>query len=214
MYTPIHCPNNSRIPAHLRHPLFTGLLAIGSLALSSCFAVGVVTAHIMDDNTVYCESAAEARAAGLYFDTVLVEPRTVRYGPYTVDFANCTLCQTRHSHRPYFGARRVEKQNPEAWVTLRWRASYEGLNPPEDGLPGGLPILRSNHRRYGGQHLMTGPSRNGHLDFRLPIATEGNRKVLCLDAPFLLTITGHEAGAPDTLRFRAYPAAMRAQLPR
>ncbi len=213
MSAPAPRPSSTRtsLLAFLLLPL--GIFVLGSMATGGWYVAAVMADNHMSDHTVYCESSAEARAAGLYFDTVLVEPRTVRYGPYNVEFSDCTVAQNRTSHRPSWNARRVEEKQPNAYVSLRYRVRYTGKSRPEP-FSGDAPLLECG-QTPGGHYLNTGDfGQTQYLGFDVALAAWGNTQSLDTNLPFTLTITGHEKGAPDTLRIRAYPAEMHPQAPR
>ena len=91
----------------LRIMLLPILLFLFLWLLSGGAYVAVVVAdNYMSNQERYCRAAAEARAAGVLLDTVVVEPRLVRYGGYEVEFGSCWAEQLRESQRPAWYARR------------------------------------------------------------------------------------------------------------
>ena len=213
MSVPAPRPNGPRNPLLVFLSLVMGIYVFVNVVFAGWYIIGSMTDDYINDHTVSCESAAEARAAGLYSDTLLVEPRVIRYGPYTVEFFNCFIAQTRRSHRPSWNARRVEEKQPNAWGNLQYRVRYEGVNPPEPYATG-APLLQC-HQCDAGHYLNTGTfGQTQDMGFDAALINENHAQYIATELPIVLTITGHEKGTPDTLRIRAYPAGLRTQLPR
>ena len=102
------------------------LYGLFSVVMGGAYVLAVVGGGYLDDTTLYASSPAEARAADVYLDTVVVEPRVVRYGDYAVTFKTCWLQQLRTSHRPAWYAQRVESTQPRVLFILNYRATYRG----------------------------------------------------------------------------------------
>lgn len=188
-----------RIPLYLALPVAIFILynALGG----GIYAAFVMSDNYMSDRTIYCDSPAEARAAGVFIDTVIVEPRVVRYGPYTVAFEDCWVEQLRESHRESWYSRRVVTKQPRALVNLNFRATLnnqpiaDAMNSPiltceQDG--GGISLGQQPHQNLG---VYAGMLPDGRLDIKLPLALTLN--------------TNNDLKKAPQLCFIAYPAKSR-----
>lgn len=90
------------------------------------FVLAVVAEAHMRPWPLPCATPAEARAAGSFLDTVLVRPRTARYGPYTLVFDTCWVEQQRESRRRAWYAPRTAHPLPQAELRLRYHVEYPG----------------------------------------------------------------------------------------
>lgn len=135
------------------------LYGLFNVVVGGAYVLAVVGGHYIDDTTLYASSPKEARAAGVYLDTVIVAPRVVRYGDYKVIFDNCWLQQLRTSHRPAWYAARVESKQPRALFILNYRTTYRG-KPLGNSID--TPILTCEEGGTGGHYI--GQEANQHLE--------------------------------------------------
>ena len=187
--------SNSRSRLWLLVILPFGLYALFSVVMSGTYMLAVMGSNYMDDRTIYCDSPAEARAAGVFIDTVIVEPRVVRYGPYTVTFENCWVGQLRESHRESWDSWRVVTKKPRATINLNFRATLnnqlitDAMNSPilscEQG--GGICLGQQPQQ---GLSVYADMLPDDHLSIELPLT---------------LTLDYGLKKAPQ-VRFIAYPA--------
>lgn len=191
--------SNSRSRLWLLAILPFGLYALFSVVMGGAYVLAVMGSNYMDDHTIYCDSPAEARAAGVFIDTVIVEPRVVRYGPYTVTFENCWVGQLRESHRESWDSRRVVTKKPRATVSLNFRATLNNqlITDAMDS-----PILTCE--QVGGG-ISLGQQPRQELNVYADMLPDGR---LSIELPLTLTLDYGLKKAPQ-VRFIAYPAKSR-----
>ena len=163
--------------------------------MGGAYMLAVMGSNYMDDNTLYCKSPAEARAAGVFIDTVIVEPRVVRYGPYTVTFENCWVGQLRESHRESWDSRRVVTKKPRATVNLNFRATLDN-QLITDAM--NSPILSCEQ----GGGICLGQQPQQGLSVYADMLPDDH---LSIELPLTLTLDYGLKKAPQ-VRFIAYPA--------
>ena len=176
-----------------------GLYALFSVVMGGAYVLAVMGGNYMDDHTLYCNSPAEARAAGVFIDTVIIEPRVVRYGPYTVTFENCWVGQTRESHRESWYSRRVVTKKPRATVDLNFRATLKN-QPITNAMDS--PILSCEQ---GGGGISLGQQPRQHLSVYADMLPDGR---LNIELPLALTLDYGLKKAPH-VHFIAYPSRSR-----
>ncbi|GAB3829941.1 hypothetical protein [Hymenobacter jeollabukensis] len=85
-----------------------GIFCLYNVLGGLLYALAVMGSHLTHEEgpqILSCASAAEARAAGVLLDTVLVTPRRIRYGAYTIEFTEGWLEELRETQRPAWYAR-------------------------------------------------------------------------------------------------------------
>ncbi|WP_188563127.1 hypothetical protein [Hymenobacter frigidus] len=162
-------------------------------------AAAVMSDNYMSDHTIYCNSPAEARAAGVFIDTVIVEPRVVQYGPYTVAFEDCWVEQLRESRRESWYSRRVVTKQARALVNLNLRAT---LNNQPIADADDSPILTCEQ---GGGGIYLGQQPQQYLSVYADMLPDGRLNV---ELPLALTLDYGLKKAPQVC-FIAYPAKSR-----
>ena len=183
-----------RIPLYIALPIV--LFILYNVMGGGIYAAYVMSDNYMSDRTIYCNSPAEARAAGVFVDTVIVTPRKVQYGPYTVTFENCWVEQLRESHRKLWYSRRVVTKQPRALISLSFRATRNN-QPITD--PDNSPILTCEQ---GGGGLYLGQQPRQQLNVYADILPDGR---LNIELPLSLTLDYGLKKAPQVC-FIAYPA--------
>ena len=192
-------PPTSRSRLWLFLALPFALYVLFNVVGGGIYAIAVMSAHHLSDQTLYCESPDEARAARVFIDTVLVEPRVVRYGPYTVTFENCWVGQLRNSHRENWYSRRVVTKQPRATVNLTLWATHNN-QPIKD--TNDSPIL-SCEQSNGGIYLGQQPRQQ--LTAYADLLPDGSLNV---ELPLALALDYGLKKAPQ-VRFIAYPASFK-----
>jgi hypothetical protein len=172
--------------------------ALFSVLIWGAYVLAVMGEHHMRDQTVSADSPAEARAAGVFVDTVLVEPRVVQYGDYTLEFNNCWVTQLRESRRPAWYARRTVHPTNEVSIGLNYRVRYHGSQPQN---PDDAPLLRCD-QGYGGYYVTEAGTLWVRGEVLPPYGT------YLLELPLQLTLDDGPGGLP-TQQFIAYPAKQR-----
>ncbi len=165
------------------------------------YVLAVVSGYYKDDTTLYASSPDDARGAGVYLDTVIVEPRVVRYGDYEVTFANCWLQQLRTSRRPAWYASREESKQPRALFILNFRTAYRGKPLVDNENSKNNPVLMCEGGD-GGHYI--GQEANQHVEIcadLLPV------RGLAIDLPLRLTLLDGSAQLPART-WVAYPARL------
>lgn len=170
-----------------------------NVAGGGIYVAAVMSDNYLSDQTLYCESPAEARAAGVFVDTVLVEPRVVRYGPYTITFENCWVGQLRSGHRENWYSRRVVTKQPRATVNLYFQATRNN-QPITD--PDNSPILTCEQ---GGGGIYLGQEPRQQLSVYADLLPDGSLNV---ELPLALTLNYGLKKVPQ-VRFIAYPASFK-----
>ena len=179
------------------------LYGLFSLIVGGAYVLAVVGGHYRDDTTLYASSPDDARGAGVYLDTVIVEPRVVRYGDYEVTFANCWLQQLRTSHRPAWYAPREESKQPRALFILNFRTTYRG-KPLVDSEPSdNVPVLRCEE---GGGGTYIGQEANQHIEVYADLLPVWG---LAIDLPLRLNLFDGSARLPART-WVAHPAHLHA----
>lgn len=183
-----------RIPLYLALPV--ALFILYNVVGGGIYAAFVMSDNYMSDHTIYCNSLAEARAAGVFIDTVIVEPRVVRYGPYTVTFEDCWVEQLRESHRESWYSWRVVTKQPRARVRLNFRATLNNqpITDADDS-----PILTCEQ---GGGGIYLGQQPRQNLGVNADMLPDGRLNV---ELPLTLTLDYGLKKAPQVC-FIAYPA--------
>ncbi|RAK68173.1 hypothetical protein [Hymenobacter edaphi] len=118
-----------------------GIFCLYNVLGALLYALAVLGSHLAHEEEpqiLACASAAEARAAGVLLDTVLVTPRSVRYGAYSIEITEGWLEELRETQRPAWYARRTVR--PAGLVCLRvgYRVRRHGPPPAK---PWDVPLL-------------------------------------------------------------------------
>lgn len=189
--------SRSRLWLYIALPF--GLYVLFNVVVGGAYVLAVMSANYMEDRTLYNDSPAEARADRAFIDTVVVEPRVVRYGDYEVTFENCWLEQLRTSHRPAWDARRIVTDQPRAVFNLNYRTTYKGQPLAEKAYLADAPTLTCA-QGTSGQDIGQNPQGNIAV-FADVLADSG----LDIELPLHLTLEGGPIRLPER-RFVAYPA--------
>ena len=186
-----------RIPFYLAVPVAVFILF--NMLGGGIYAAFVMSDNYMSNRTIYCNSPAEARAAGVFIDSVIVEPRVVRYGPYKVTFENCWVEQRRESHRESWYSRRVVTKQPRATINLNFRATLNNqlITDADDS-----PILSCEQGYHG---VFLGQETQQQYIVYADILPDGR---LNIELPLALTLDYGLKKAPKVC-FVAYPAKSR-----
>lgn len=192
-------PPTSRSHLWLFLALPFALFVLFNVVGGGIYAIAVMSDNYMGGHTISCDSPAEARAAGIFIDTVLVEPRVVQYGAYTVTFENCWVGQLRDGHRENWYSRRVVTKQPRATINLNFRATRNNQPIPDAD---DSPIL-SCEQSNDGIYLNQKPRQQ--LDVYADLLPDGSLNV---DFPLALTVDYGLKKAPQ-VRFIAYPASFK-----
>ena len=130
-----------------------GLYALFNFLMGGTYVLAIVGSNYMEDKTVYCRSAAEARATSAWVDTVLIVPSQIHYGHWEITFDQCWLEQLRESHRSAWYKPRTLRWEARSVFHLGYHARYFG--------PGKLPEMQArplltSAQGIGGQYLQQG----------------------------------------------------------
>ncbi|MCC3156570.1 hypothetical protein LJ737_04930 [Hymenobacter sp. 15J16-1T3B] len=174
-----------------------GIYALFNVLGGLLYALAVMGEHISragEREILACTSAAEARAAGVLLDTVLVTPRRAQYGRYTIEFTEGWLEELRETERPVWYAARTTRRADRVRLRVHYRVRRQGPPPAE---PWDVPLLR-----YGQDYGAT------PIDQEVPVEVDAPRlrpDYYQLPLPLELRIDDGPGGLPDQV-FVACPA--------